>query len=79
LTTQLATRIDSKTRHTLDKLHARTHIPIRVLTEKAILLLDEYYQQLLTTHKASSVDSNFIHLLDYSLKVKAITYEALAG
>ncbi len=79
MTTQLATRIDSKAKQTLDKLHAKTHIPIRVLTEKAIILLDDYYKQLQSTHKASAVDSNFISLLDHSLSTKAKTYEALAG
>ena len=79
MTTQLATRIDSKARHTLDKLHEKTHIPIRVLTEKAILLLDEYYKKFQASHKDGSVDSNFMHLLDHSLKSKAKTYEALAG
>ncbi len=79
MTTQLATRIDSKARQTLDKLHEKTHIPIRVLTEKAIILLDEYYKQFQATHKTDSVDSNFMHLLDHSLKTKAKTYKALAG
>ncbi len=75
---QLATRIDSKTRQTLDKLHQKTHIPIRVLTEKAIALLDDYYKRLQKTHHAGAVDSDFAALLDRSLKTKDKTYARLA-
>jgi len=76
---QLATRIDSKVKTTLDKLHQKTHISIRQLTEKAIILLDEYYKELQTSYKKSAVDSNFIDLLEHSIKSHDKTYEKLAN
>lgn len=79
MTIQLATRIDPKVKQRLDKLHQKTHISIRVLTEKAIDLLDEYYRRLHETHKTDTVNSNFVALLDHSLKTKDKTYERLAG
>ncbi|MBI2118528.1 MAG: ribbon-helix-helix domain-containing protein [Elusimicrobia bacterium] len=79
MTTQLATRIDPKAKKTLDKLHQKTHIPIRVLTEKAIDLLEEYYKRLHETHKTDTVNSNFAALLEHSLKIKDKTYQRLAG
>ncbi len=78
MTVQLATRVDSKAKEILGKLHKKTHIPISKLTEKAILLLDEYYAQLQKSYKESDIDSAFMHLLDYSIKKHDKTYEKLA-
>ncbi len=75
---QLATRIDSRTKAILDKLHKKTHVPIRQLTEKAIVLLDEHYRQLQQSYKGSSVNSDFMHLVDYSMKKYSKTYKKLA-
>lgn len=78
MTVQLATRIDAKVKRTLDKLHRTTHIPIRQLTEKAIALLEEYYQQLQESYKGSKVDNDFLNLLNHSIKTRHKTYEKLA-
>lgn len=78
MTVQLATRIDSKMKSTLDRLHQRTHVPIRQLTETAIVLLDEYYRQLQSSYKDGAVDNDFVNLLQQSMKHHDKTYEKLA-
>jgi hypothetical protein len=77
-TTQLATRIDTKFKAILDRLNEKTQIPIRQLTEKAILLLDEYYKELQKTYDKKAVDADFIHLLDQSIQNHDETYKKLA-
>jgi len=78
MTVQLATRIDARLKRVLDRIHKKTHIPIRQLTEKAIGLLEEHYKKLQRAHEESAVDSNFIELLEYSMKTHDKTYEKLA-
>ncbi|MBN2097810.1 MAG: ribbon-helix-helix domain-containing protein, partial [Candidatus Omnitrophica bacterium] len=39
MTVQLSTRVDPKVKQILSELHRKTHVPIRVLTEKAVFLL----------------------------------------
>ena len=78
MTLQLATRIDARIKKTLDRLHKKTHIPIRQLTEKAITLLEEYYMHLQESYKGSTVDNNFVSLLEHSMKTHDKTYEKLA-
>ncbi len=78
MTVPLATRIDAKAKAILNKLHKKTHIPIRQLTEKAIFLLDDHYKQMSTTYTDGAVDSMFAQLVDYSLKKHHATYKKLA-
>lgn len=78
MTVQLATRIDSKTKAVLDRLHRRTHLPIRQLTETAVVLLNEYYTQLQNSYRESAVDNDFVSLLEQSMKKHGKTYEKLA-
>ena len=78
MTVQLATRVDPKIRIILEKLHKKTRLPIRQLTEKAILLLEQHYQKLQSTHSAADVDDHFVELLEYSMKKYDKVYKALA-
>ncbi len=78
MTVQLATRIDPKKKKILDKLHNQTHLTIRQLTEKAIVLLDEYYKQLQKTHSKKGVNDDFAALLDKSMKQYNKAYTRLA-
>lgn len=80
MTVQLATRISPKTKLILDKLNKKTQVPICQLIEKAILLLEQHYQQLLHESRTSSaVDDRFMELLDYSMKKHDKLYKALAN
>ncbi len=78
MTVQLATRVDAKTKKLLGQIHKKTHVPIRQLTETAILLLDEYYKQLQKSYKENAVDHDFQRLLEYSMKKHDKTYAKLA-
>lgn len=78
MTVQLSTRIDPKVKQILSQLHKKTHIPIRVLTEKAILLLKERYDRMSQMYQQSAVDERFMELLDYSLRTHDATYQKLA-
>ena len=78
MTVQLATRIDPKAKKILDKLHKKTHVSIRHLTEKAILLLDEYYKHLKESRQDETIDDNFMELLNYSIQKYGKTYKKLA-
>ena len=78
MTVQLSTRIDPKVKQILNQLHKKTHIPIRVLTEKAILLLKERYDRMSQMYQQSAVDERFMELLDYSLRTHDATYQKLA-
>lgn len=79
MTIQLATRIDPGKKKILDRLHKRTHLSIRQLTEKAIVLLDEYYKQLEKTYyKGGAVDQDFMNLLEQSMKQYDKAYKKLA-
>ena len=75
---QLATRIDPKIKAILDRLHKKTHIPIRQLTETAITLLELHYKHLGDSYKTSAVDKDFMGLLEYSFKKHDKTYRKLA-
>jgi len=79
MTVPLSTRIDPKVKQVLNELHRRTHIPICILTEKAIFLLKERYDQMSRVHKHSVTDERFMELLDYSLRNHDATYKKLAG
>jgi len=78
MTVQFATRIDRRKKKLMEKLHKKTHIPICHLTEKAFILLDEYYKQLEKSYKEGVVDDNFMELLNYSMKRYDKTYKKLA-
>lgn len=79
MTTQLATRIDPRKKKILDRLHKRTQLSIRQLTEKAIVLLEEYYKQLEKTYyKGGAVNHDFMHLLQQSMKQYDKAYKELA-
>jgi len=78
MTTQFATRIDSKKKKIIDDLHKKTHIPICRLTEKAFTLLEEYYQHLWKSYKEGQVDDNFMDLVNYSMNRYNKTYKKLA-
>lgn len=78
MTVQLATRIDSKTKTLLNQIHRKTHIPIRQLTETAIVLLDGYYRELQKSYRKSDIDTDFHRLLAYSMKKHDKTYQKLA-
>ena len=78
MTVQLATRVDPKVKKTLDRIHEQTHIPIRQLTEKAIALLDDYYQRLQMAFDKGDVNSHFMALVEKSLEAHGKTYEKLA-
>ncbi len=78
MTVPLSTRIDPKVKRILSELHRRTHIPIRVLTEKAIFLLKERYDRMSRMHEQGVADERFMELLDYSLRTHDATYQKLA-
>jgi len=78
MTVQLATRIDPRKKEILDKIHKKTHISIRNLTEKAIVLLDSYYENLNKIHTEESVNENFMNLVDYSMNKYDKVYKKLA-
>lgn len=78
MTIQLSTRIDAKVMQMLSRIHKKTHIPIRVLTEKAIFLLKERYEGMSHLYRDGAVDERFIELLEYSLKGHDVTYRELA-
>ena len=78
MTVQLATRVTPETKKILSNLHKKTHISIRQLTEKAIILLDEYYKELQKSHEKNEVDDTFISLLESSIKKHNKTYKQLA-
>ncbi len=78
MTVQLSTRIDSKAKQALDQLHKKTHVPICVLTEKAIFLLKEKYERISSVGKKGAVDEVFMGLLDHSMKKHDATYKKLA-
>ncbi len=78
MTVQLSTRIDSKAKQALDQLHKKTHVPIRILTERAIFLLKEKYDRMSSGEEKGTVDEVFMGLLDYSLRKHDATYKKLA-
>ena len=78
MTVQLSTRIDPKVKQILAQLHRKTHIPIRALTEKAVILLKERYDQMSQMHRQGTVDERFMELLNYSLRAHDATYRKLA-
>ncbi len=78
MTVQLSTRIDPKIKQILNELHKKTHIPIRILTEKAIFLLKERYDRMNHMYEQGAVDERFMELLDYSLRTHNGTYRELA-
>jgi hypothetical protein len=78
VTVQLSTRIDPKVKRVLGELHKRTHIPIRTLTEKAILLLKERYDRMSQMYQKGAADERFMELLEYSLRTHDATYQKLA-
>ncbi|MEW6009453.1 MAG: hypothetical protein AB1629_07460 [Candidatus Omnitrophota bacterium] len=78
MTVQLSTRIDVKVKRILSELHRKTHVPIRVLTERAIFLLKERYDGMNKIHKQGTADERFMELLNYSLKTHDTTYRELA-
>lgn len=79
MTVQLSTRIDPKAKQILGQIHEKTHIPIRILTEKAIFLLKEQYERMGSMYQQGAVDERFIELLNYTLKKHDATYRKLAG
>ena len=79
MTVPLSTRVDPKIKRILAELHKKTHIPIRILTEKAILLLKERYDKMGRADEQSIADGRFMELLDYSMKSHDETYRRLAG
>ncbi len=79
MTVQLSTRIDPKVKRMLSELHRKTHIPIRILTEKAIFLLKERYDQISRVHQRDVTEERFMELLDYSIRTHNDTYRRLAG
>lgn len=78
MTVQLSTRIDTKIMQMLGQMHKKTHIPIRVLTEKAISLLKERYDNMSRLYRGGAVDERFTELLEYSLRGHDATYRELA-
>ena len=78
MTVPLSTRVDPKVKQILKDLHRKTHIPIRILTEKAIFLLKERYDRMSRVHKHGVTDERFMELLDYSLRSHDATYRKLA-
>ena len=79
MTVQLSTRIDTKIMQILSQIHKKTHIPIRILTEKAIFLLKERYDNMSHLYRGGAVDERFTELLDYSLRGHDATYRELAN
>ena len=78
MTVQLSTRIDPKVKKILNQLHKKTHVSIRALTEKAILLLKERHDRMSQVHQQGEVDERFMELLNYSLRTHDATYRKLA-
>ena len=78
MTVQLSTRIDPKVKQMLGQLHKKTHIPIRTLTEKAIVLLKERYDRISKTQRLGAADERFMELLNDSLRTHDATYRKLA-
>lgn len=78
MTVQLSTRISPEVKRILDQLHKKTHVPIRTLTEKAVLLLKERYDRMSQMYQRGTVDERFMQLLDYSLRTHDATYQKLA-
>ena len=70
------------THHRLQKilngLHKKTHMPIRVLTEKAICLLKELYEGMSQMYQQGVANERFMELVYYSLKTRDATYQKLA-
>ncbi|MBU1147224.1 MAG: ribbon-helix-helix domain-containing protein [Candidatus Omnitrophica bacterium] len=78
MTVQLSTRIDPKVKKILSELHKKTHVPIRVLTEKAICLLKERYESMSQMYQQGAANERFMELIDYSLRSHDVTYRKLA-
>ena len=78
MTVQLSTRIDPKVKKILNELHKKTQVPIRALTEKAIFLLKERYDDMGQKYQHGIADEKFMELVDYSLKAHDATYKKLA-
>lgn len=78
MTIQLSTRIDPKVKQILNQLHKKTHVSIRALTEKAILLLKERHDRMSQMHQQGAVDERFMELLNDSLRTHDATYRKLA-
>ena len=78
MTIQLSTRIDAKVMQILSQIHKKTHVPIRILTEKAIFLLKDRYENMSHLYQGGAVDERFMELLNYSLKEHNATYRKLA-
>lgn len=79
MTVQFSTRIDPKVKRILSELHRKTHIPIRILTEKAIFLLKERYDRISHVHQRDVAEDRFMELLDYSIKTHDDTYRKLTN
>ena len=77
MTVQLSTRIDPKIKKILDELHKKTHVPICVLTEKAICLLKERYEGISQMYQHGVVNERFMELVDYSVRTHDVTYQKL--
>lgn len=78
MTVPFSTRIDPRVKRILSELHRKTHIPIRILAEKAFLLLKERYDRMGRIHEQGIADERFMELLDYSLRTHDATYRKLA-
>jgi hypothetical protein len=78
MTVQLSTRIDPKAKKMLNELHKKTQVPIRALTEKAIFLLKERYDNIGQMHQQRIANERFMELVDYSLRTHDATYKKLA-
>lgn len=78
MTVQLSTRISPEIKRILNQLHKKTHVPIRTLTEKAVLLLQERYDRMSQMYQRGTADERFMELLDYSLGTHDVTYRELA-
>jgi hypothetical protein len=78
MTVQLSTRIDPKVKKILSELHKKTQVPIRALTEKAIFLLKERYDNIGQMYQQGTANERFMELVDYSLRAHDATYKKLA-
>lgn len=79
MSVQLSTRVSPEVKRILEQLHKKTHVPICTLTEKAVLLLKERYDQMSQMHQKDVADERFMELLEYSLKGHDATYRKLAS
>jgi len=79
MTVQLSTRVSPEVKRILEQLHKRTHVPICTLTEKAVLLLKERYDQMSQMYQKGAADERFMELLEHSLKGHDVTYRKLAA